>query len=148
MAELKDFGVNPVQVRLVFCEKQVDGLDFNYNHSMVLPALGDTIGRLGFLSDRQKMLVVWSKLDDYAFTPEQAPYKQDLKDMLAFTRFDAGSKESFKTDDLEWPSPAVQALYNELELMYVQCSTWEVVWREFNYHNECTTIELWLDTVE
>ena len=42
----------------------------------------------------------------------------------------------------------VQVLYNEWELMYVQCATWEVVWREFNYHNECTTIELWLDTVE
>ena len=91
---------------------------------------------------------MYTKDDDYVFTPEPAPYKQDLKDMLAFTLFDAGSKESFKTDDLEWPSAAVQALYNELELMYVQCSTWEVVWREFNYHKECTTIELWLDTVE
>ena len=148
MAELKNFGVTPVRVRLVFCEKQVDGLEFNYDNSMILPGQGDTIGRLGFLNNRQKMLVVWSMLDEYQFTTEQEPYKQALKDMLSDTLFNGGGKEDFKAEDLKWPTVEVQSLYYELELMYIQCSTWEVVWREFNYHNECTVVELWLDTVE
>lgn len=149
MTALSSFGNGPVSVQLVFCEKQIGGLQFCYNNNMVLPIEGDTITCLNFLSDRQKMLVVWVMFAEHKFTQDKLPLKDDLCDFIADILFpQTGDPADFNIDDISWPSSQVKDFYNSLMGRYIESTLWEVVWREFIFDKEGTVIELWLDTID
>lgn len=95
------------------------------------------------------MLVVWIKMNEYKYTDNELPFKQSMCDFITETLFpQTGEAAEFDVDSLPWPSQQIKDLYMDLKIQYIDCSLWEVVWREFNYDKDGTDIELWLDTLE